>query len=220
MRATDESAVHLPFDDFNDIIGGLIPLYFAQRIRRTMNLHKPGPWLLLASLEVLFLVHLAEFLYPGYSVSQNYISDLGVGPEPSRSIFTVALISFGLMVLMAAALIRSEDKKNLLWFFFGLSGIGALGVGVFNENIILPHTIFALMAFAFGNIAAIYSFKRVRSPFSWMSIALGLLGLSALVILASGNYLGLGAGGMERIVFYAGIFWALAYGGNLLSTKV
>ena len=182
-------------------------------------MQKPGPWILLASLEVLFLVHLAEFLYPGYSISQNYISDLGVGPEPSRSVFTVALIGFGLMVLMAAALMRIEDKKNLLWLFFALSGIGALGVGVFNEDITLPHTIFALMTFAFGNIAAIYSFNRVQSPFSWISIALGLLGLSALVLVVSGIYLGLGAGGMERIVFYAGIFWSLAYGGNLLGTK-
>jgi hypothetical membrane protein len=184
-----------------------------------MNWQKPGPWILLASLEVLFLTHLAEFLYPGYSISQNYISDLGVGPEPSRSIFTVALLGFGLMVLMAAALIRIEDKKNLLWLFFALSGIGALGVGVFNEDITLPHTIFAMMAFVFGNIAAIYSFNRVRSPFSWISIALGIVGLSALVLLASGNYLGLGVGGMERIVFYTGIFWSLAYGGNLLGIK-
>ena len=182
-------------------------------------MRRPGPWLLLASLEVLFLVHIAEFLYPGYSVSQNYISDLGVGPEPSRSIFTVALIGFGVMVLMAAALIRAEDKWNLLWLLFGLSGLGALGVGVFNENIIVPHSLFAMLAFVFGNLAAIYSFKRLRSPFSWMSIILGLIGLSAIALLATGIFFGLGAGGMERIVFYSGIFWALAYAGHLLSEE-
>lgn len=181
-----------------------------------MNFRKPGPWLLLASLEVLFLVHVAEFLYPSYSVSQNYISDLGVGPEPSQGIFSFALIGFGAMVLMAAALIRIEDKGNLLWLFFGLSGLGALGVGVFNENNVVPHTTFALLAFVFGNLAAIYSFKRLESPFSWMSIILGLLGLSALVLMVSGNYLDIGVGGMERIVFYSGIFWALAYSGHLM----
>lgn len=184
-----------------------------------MNLRRPAPWLIFASLEVLFLVHIAEFLYPGYSVSQNYISDLGVGPEPSRSIFTVALIGFGLMVLMAASLSRVEDRKNLMWIFFGLSGVGALGVGVFNEDIAIPHSIFALLVFVFGNAAAIYSFTRVRSPFSWISIVLGFLGLSALVLTVTGNYFGLGVGGMERIVFYAGIFWALAYGGYLLATN-
>jgi hypothetical protein len=47
-----------------------------------MDSYEPGSWLLYASLEVLFLVNIAEFLYPGYSVSQNYISDLGVRPEP------------------------------------------------------------------------------------------------------------------------------------------
>ena len=185
-----------------------------------MNFHKPGPWLLFASLEVLFLVHIAEFLYPGYSVSQNYISDLGIGPEPSRGIFTVALIGFGVMVLMAAVLIRIEDKRNLLWLFFGLSGLGAIGVGVFNENIIGPHAFFAMLAFVFGNIAAIYSFTKARPPFSWISIALGLIGLSALVLLATGNYLDLGVGGMERIVFYSGVLWALAFSGYLLSSEV
>ena len=185
-----------------------------------MNLRKPGPWLLLASLEVLFLVHIAEFLYPGYSVSKNYISDLGVGPEPSQGIFSVALIVFGVMVLMAAALIRVEEKRNLLWLFFGLSGLGALGVGVFNESNIVPHSTFALLAFVFGNLAAIYSFKRLESPFSWISIILGLLGLSALVLMVTGNYFGMGVGGMERIVFYSGIFWALAYSGHLLSADI
>ena len=165
---------------------------------------------------MLFLVHVAEFLYPGYSVSQNYISDLGVGPEPSQGIFSFALIGFGAIVLMAAALIRIEDKRDLLWLFFGLSGLGALGVGVFNENNAVPHATFALLAFVFGNLAAIYSFKRLESPFSWMSIILGLLGLSALVLMVTGNYLGLGVGGMERIVFYSGIFWALAYSGHLM----
>jgi hypothetical membrane protein len=184
-----------------------------------MNFRRPGPWLLLASLEVLFLIHVAEFLYPGYSVSQNYISDLGVGPEPSRSIFTIALIGFGVVVLMAAALIRVEDKKNLLWLLFGISGVGALGVGVFNENIIVPHSFFAMLAFVFGNLAAIYSFKRLKPPFSWMSIILGLIGLSAMAFLVAGIYFGLGAGGMERIVFYTGIFWSLAYAGHLLGTE-
>jgi hypothetical membrane protein len=179
-------------------------------------LRKPGPWLLLASLEVLFLVHVAEFLYPGYSVSQNYISDLGVGPEPSRSLFTVALIGFGVMVLMAAALIRVEDKKNLLWLLFGLSGVGALGVSVFNENIIVPHSFFAMLAFVFGNLAAIYSLTKLRPPFSWLSIVLGVVGLAAIVLLVTGNLFGFGVGGMERIVFYSGIFWSLAYAGHLL----
>jgi len=68
-----------------------------------MDLTNPGLWLFLAGLEILFLVHIAEFLYPGYSVSKNYISDLGVGPQPSRAIFTVAITAgstnLGQMVL-------------------------------------------------------------------------------------------------------------------------
>ena len=48
------------------------------------NLRSPGLWLFLAGLEMLFLVHLAEFVYPGYSVSEDYLSELGVGPAAGR----------------------------------------------------------------------------------------------------------------------------------------
>jgi hypothetical protein len=53
--------------------------------------------------------------------------------------------------------------------------------------------------------------------FSYISLCLGLLGLAALILLGTGTFLGLGPGGMERIVFYSGILWALAFGARLLA---
>ena len=169
---------------------------------------------------MLFMVHLAEFLYSGYSTSQNYISDLGVGPTPSRWIFTAAIILFGLMALLTAALLRERFRKSLIWPLLSLSGIGAIGVGVFNEDYISAvHALFALLAFLFGNLAVIYSCKMVRSPLSYLFILLGLIGLSALVLLGSSTYLGLGAGGMERMIFYPAMFWALGFGAYLLAEE-
>jgi hypothetical membrane protein len=169
---------------------------------------------------MLFLVHLAEFLYPGYSVSENYISDLGVAPTASRWVFTAAIILFGSMALVSAALLRQRSKKSLLWPFLGLSGIGAIGVGVFNENYIPEvHALFALMAFLFGNLAAVYSYKMVRSPLSLLFVLLGIIGLSALVLFVGSTYLGLGAGGMERMIFYPAMFWILGFGAYMLAEE-
>jgi len=185
-----------------------------------VNLRSPGLWLLVGGLEMLFMAHLAEFLYSGYSTSQNYISDLGVGPTPSRWIFTAAIILFGLMALLTAALLRERFRKSLIWPLLSLSGIGAIGVGVFNEDYIpAVHALFALLAFLFGNLAVIYSCKMVRSPLSYLFILLGLIGLSALVLLGSSTYLGLGAGGMERMIFYPAMFWALGFGAYLLAEE-
>jgi hypothetical membrane protein len=169
---------------------------------------------------MLFMVHLAELLYPGYSTSQNYISDLGVGPMTSRWIFTGAIVLFGLMAIVTAALLRIRPGKSLIWPLLALSGIGAVGVGVFNENYIPKvHALFALMAFLFGNLAVIYSSKMVRPPLSYLFVLLGLIGLSALALFAGNTFLGLGAGGMERMIFYPAMFWAIGFGAYLLAEE-
>ena len=173
----------------------------------------PGLWLFLGGLEILFLIHLSEFLYPGYSVSDNYISDLGVGPMPSSAIFTVAVVLFGLMALAAAALLRQENKKSFIWLLLALTGIGAIGVGVFNLDYSpAVHSLSALTAFLFGNLAVLYSYKMVRPPLSYVFAFLGLIGLSALALFGADTYLGLGAGGMERMILYPAMFWALGFG--------
>ena len=176
-------------------------------------LRSPGLWLLVGGLEILFLVHLSELLYPGYSVSANYISDLGVGPMPSSAIFTVSVILFGLMALFAAALLRQRDRKSLIWLLLVLTGIGAIGVGAFNEDYIpLIHSGSALMAFLFANLSVLYSHRLVRPPLSYVFALLGLIGLSALVLFGTRTYLGLGAGGMERMILYPAMFWAIGFG--------
>jgi len=178
-------------------------------------LRSPGIWLLVGGLEILFLVHLSELLYPGYSISANYISDLGVGPMLSSALFTVAVILFGLMALLAAALFRERDRKSLIWLLLVLSGIGAIGVGAFNEDNPLIHRPSALLAFLFGNLAALYSYKMVRPPLSCVFALLGVIGLSAMALYGGGIYFGLGVGGMERMILYPAMFWAISFGAYL-----
>lgn len=183
-------------------------------------LRSPGLWLIVGALEILFLIHLSEFLYPGYSVSENYISDLGVGPMPSSALFAVAVILFGLSALVAAALFRQRNKKSMIWLFLTLSGVGAIGVGVFNvDSISIVHRGSALLAFLFGNLAALYSYKMVRPPSSYIFAMLGLIGLLALALFGAEIYLGLGVGGMERMILYPAMFWAIGFGAYLLAEE-
>lgn len=179
-------------------------------------MRSPGLWLLVGGVEILFMIHLSEFLYPGYNVSTNYISDLGVGPMPSSAIFTVAVVMFGLMALSAAALFRQRNKKSLMWMLLALSGIGAIGVGAFNMDYVpLIHRASALAAFLFGNLAVLYSHRMVRPPVSYVFAVLGLIGLAALALFGAGVYLSLGVGGMERMILYPAMFWAIGFGAYL-----
>lgn len=178
-------------------------------------LRSPGLLLLMGGTEILFLIHLSEFLYPGYSVSDDYISDLGIGPVASSALFTAAVILFGLLAILAALQLRQRDKRSLFWVFMALSGIGAVGVGVFNENYPFVHRPSAFLAFFFGNLAALYSYKLARPPLSLLFALLGLIGISALALYGAGVYLGLGIGGMERMILYPAMFWAIGFGAYL-----
>jgi hypothetical membrane protein len=184
------------------------------------NLRSPGLLLLVGAIEMIILVNLAEFLYPGYSVSQDYISELGVGPAAPRAVFTVALITFGVLVLVASYSLRERGRQSRLWLLLSLSAVGAIGVAVFDmDNFSVLHGLSALLAFLFGNLGAVYSSRMVRAPLSYTFGSLGLLGLSALALLAVEADLGLGLGGIERMVFYPAMLWVLAFGVHLLGEE-
>src|SRR5947199_9244428 len=71
----------------------------------------------------------AESVYPGYSVSQNYISDLGVGP--AALIFDPSIILVGVLVLATAWFLWRAVGDRILSIVVALGGAGAIAVGVF-----------------------------------------------------------------------------------------
>lgn len=156
---------------------------------------------------------IAEALYPGYSTSTNYISDLGIGP--SALIFNSSVFLLGLLVVADVYFIFQALKSKAFTVLIALAGIGAMGVGVFTENVLFLHAAFAGIAFAFSGISAVASAKFTKSPFSFISIVLGVLSLVALPLMVTGNDLGLGIGGMERMIAYPSFLWIIGFGAYL-----
>src|SRR6266581_738731 len=132
----------------------------------------------------------AESVYPNYSVSQNYISDLGVGP---------AALIFDPSIVVA------------------LAGVGAIAVGVFTEDFGVLHPLVSLWTFVFIALSAILAMRVVRPPFQYISVILGVLSLIALGLYISKRYAGLGPGGMERMIVWPILVWGLAFGGYLFA---
>ena len=176
---------------------------------------------------VIFLV-IAEAVYPGYSVSNNVISDLGVWGKVSAPFFDIATMIFGLSVLASSYFINKLYKNRAITILFILAGLGALGVGVFPENTFavngtpVLHTLSAATAFLFGGITAISAFKITKPPFRYLSAVLGAAALTALILFGLTRYsggLGLGEGGMERMIVYPTILWMISFGGYLLGSN-
>ncbi len=157
---------------------------------------------------------ISEALYSGYSVSQNYISDLGVGPP--ALIYNSSLFLLGVLGLAGTYFIQRALKSRLFTVLLALVSIGAVGISIFTENYQSIHTILSLAVFALGGLSAIVSYRFEQSPLSYVSAVLGVVTLLALVLGALGINLGLGAGGIERVIVYPTLLWMIGFGAHLI----
>jgi hypothetical membrane protein len=200
-----------------------------------MPIPKPtaGALLLIAATQFTLCIIIAEATYPGYSVSANYISDLGVGP--SAIIFNASVFTLGLLILAAIYLQRHNPNQKTLNILLLLMAVAAMGVGIFTKDYTLPHGAVSSAAFFFAGLSAIASFKLLPKPLAQISIALGAATLTALALFSAGMltsgsitstttydsnfYLGLGPGGMERMIIYPTLMWLAAFGGHLITKQ-
>jgi hypothetical membrane protein len=183
---------------------------------------------LLFAAMVIFIMGLnvAEQLYPGYSVSSNYISDLGATcrgsdcqiVQPSAMIFDSSVILAGLLTLISAHFIRRGFGTRILPFFLALSGIGSICVGIFPEYTGYPHYLAAFLAFAFGGLSVIGACPFVLAPLRYISAFLGIISLLSFALFFLNQDIGLGIGGMERMIAYPFVLAAMGFGGYLMNT--
>ncbi len=166
---------------------------------------------------------------PSYSLSQNTISDLGnstCGIYSDKLVcskdyiaMNVSFILLGVTMSIGSLLYikQGEQSKNDKIGFIGLflSGLGTMLVGAFPENSISAlHILGAGIPFLIGNLSLVILSRslKVSRLFKGYTLFLGLIALVALVLFLTKQYLGLGIGGMERIVAYPQTIWLISYG--------
>jgi len=188
-----------------------------------------GALLFVGAVQFVFGLNIAEDLYPGYSVSANYVSDLGANcnvtcniVQPTSTIFNSSVFILGLLVVVATFFIVRAYRTRLLSALLFLAGIGAMGVGIFTETSLVMHWIVSLIAFLFGGLSALASYKIEEPPKRYLSMVLGILTLASLSLFISGRFLGagnfleLGPGGMERLIVYPVMLWAISLGSYMM----
>ena len=193
------------------------------------RLNVAGALFFIAGTLILLGIVTAEATYPGYSVSQNYISDLGGATsgaimQPAGAVLDATLVVGGLLIIGGAyALHRALDKRafpSALPLLIALAGIGSVGVSIFNETFGIIHWLLSGLTFIAGGFAAIAAFNQQKAPLRYFSV---ILGITALVF-AIGPYVTpavafLGVGGAERWAVYPIVLWLIGFGGYLMGTS-
>jgi hypothetical membrane protein len=192
-----------------------------------------GTLFFVAATQFVLCLTIAEALYPGYSMSANYISDLGIGP--SALILNSSAFLLGLLLLIGTYFLRHNPSFKTLNIMLLLTAVGAMGFGIFTKNYRTAHGAVATMTFFFAGLSAITSYKTLKKPLSLISIALGMTTLAALALFSIGMvtsgsltsdiaynsnfYLGLGPGGMEYMIVYPALMWLAGFSWWLITQQ-
>src|SRR5439155_16158801 len=132
-------------------------------------------------------------------------------------IFSGSIIILGRLLVRGSWFLFRGYRDRILMVALAVAGIGAAGVGTFTEGSPFGlHSAFSLITFVFAALATILAFRIVRPPLGYLSIVFGVVSFAALGLYVSGNYVGLGPGGMERTSVCPVLVWGIGFGGYLL----
>ncbi len=198
----------------------------------TSNRTLAGALIFIGAAQCVLALLVAEALFPGYSVANNAISDLGAycranGTacqvyQPSATIFNASMVMLGVTTIVGVFFGR-HTLRMVPAVLIILAGAGAIGVGLFPETSGGFHTAFSYFTFGFGSLAVLSFAAFERGPFRYLSVALAMIAVAASILLTSrllsvdGTWHGLGYGAVERLIAYPLLIWLLGLGGSLLS---
>jgi hypothetical membrane protein len=185
-----------------------------------------GIILFIGSFGFILAMQVSEYIDgAGYNVANNYISDLGTYCTatcvdlPSHNLFDTSIFLVGLAIVLGSYFLYRAFRNRILSGLLILSGVGAMGVGLFPENFAVEHELFSLVVFLFGGLAAIAAYKIEKKPLNYLSPIIGVFSIVMLVLFVAGYDMGIGVGGMERMVAYPELLWGVGLGGHMIAWK-
>lgn len=173
---------------------------------------------------------------PHFSWSRNTISDLGNTVcgrwdgrplcSPQHNLMNLSFVLLGASMLIGSLLIghvyRNQRGASMGFGCMEIAGAGVALVGLFPENSVPAlHGLGATLSFVFGNVSIVVLGCSLRLPLALrvFSVALGVLALVALVAYESSQSVGLGHGGLERVVAFPQSVWLIVIGVSMLASS-
>jgi hypothetical membrane protein len=204
---------------------------FGPLVRRSARLG--GLLFVAGSVQFVAAMVVVQLYYPGYSDTGNYISDLGSSMSPWAWLFNDSIRLLGLAGLAGTILIRTAfSSKTTTHIGLGallVANLGAIAVGTFPEGSSWPfagiHSVVSLVTFLGSAFALVFLALAMSRDTRWQGLRAytfvsGVVTLVAIGLFASGHYLGIGPGGMERVVVAPILLWAIIAGSHLARLPV
>lgn len=189
--------------------------------------------LLVGSVQFIGAMIVEQLLRPGYSDWGNTISDLGVATPAgwgyswifnSSVVLLGVLGSLGILGLVPTLPRRRTAYAGEVLLLVGTAG--AIAVGLFPETSTAlwghAHDAASIITFFDANVGMLVLGIALRGDRIWgewctMTTFLGLFSTVALAFYVqsyetNGAFLGLGEGGLERVVTFPVLFWAIGVG--------
>lgn len=165
----------------------------------------------------------------GYSVRDNTISDLGITVcgiydgryvcSPWYSWMNASMVFLGFSMILGSLLLYHQFGRNtgsrIGFVLMGIGGFGTTLVGLFPANVAAAmHAIGAFLPFFIGNLSLIFLglYLKTTLLFRFFTVLTGIFSLAAFMLLTTDNYLGIGIGGMERLVAHPQTLWLIIFG--------
>ena len=198
------------------MVFGRAPLHRATRTGALL--------VLLGAHEFVAVMIATQLAYPGYSLSTNYVSDLGnTANSPLWYVFSAGIIALGVLAFVGLLILWNSFPSGGLriagLLLLLIASVGAILVGFFPENVNSSvHSAASLAVFLPGGLGlvalgAVFRNGTGWEGLRWFSIGLGVITLAALVLflftnVGANQYPGL----FERLVVAPILLWAIVLG--------
>ena len=208
----------------------------SRRARQHSARHpRLGPVLYIAGIQYFVVQFIVALRWaPPYSISGDTISDLGNTAcgswngryvcSPLHGLMNWSLVVLGITMTLGSVLISRYfaigRASRAAFAMMAISGAGVIVVGSFPENTVSAlHGLGTAIPFVLGNASLVILAHSFGMPallrlYTFLSGVIALLGL---VVYASGHYLGLGEGGIERVVAYPQTVYLAVIGFHLVT---
>ena len=165
-------------------------------------------------------------------VTCNTLPSCAIPIQPSSAVIVLSFSVGGVLGLLGGYLFRKATSHKL----FGL-GVAVIGVFLFLIGVsYIPfylgtptigaidvaagvHIVSSVGAFVLAFVLAFFAYRFTKGPFRYLSPILGAVILTSSLLFISGEYLGAGFRGMERVIIYSLMMWITGFGAYLLGSS-
>lgn len=181
------------------------------------NSGNSGTGFAISGLLAMLAVTSAQAIYPTFVTRNDAISTLGGAGTPTEFFWNTVLVIVGVLWIWSTySLFRSRNKKiGSIAFYPAAVGFILVGISPWNQ-FPLTHYLGAQLAFFFGALSCLVGSRIVSGAASKISVFAGVFSLAAYFSGYFGSDNILGPGGIERMIYYPILLWAIVFGGYLI----